>query len=596
MLNKGNIKKLVRAFLHEACGYLGIDDSQIGIAYMPMPVPIMMVMLLKEADVIAIDTNILNKVAQSNSYTTLRSEVYRVSRELYQRRKSVAERTDVDDKTKALDAWAFAYALCFLNGLNLTIPHLFAEELESKMLHILNEEFEENCILHAMPDLQLQGENRYRIKKTKEAQKAELKLYNDTKPSIVAHDVSGDEKGTETSPFDNVLEACQYVQDEERKALERDVYMCKTLAHRRFNYDPDINIYNIKWADGKCAYCNPDIPAEGFIVNRLASGKFSLKPNLYGRKFLYRGQSKYYEECSPNLFRNQEQNYYLEELIQYDELRAVLASHPLVQLFEKGFDLWHDLFRFEINYGGLAQHYYNKTRYLDLTSDLEAAMFFSVTDYDSGNDEYLPHTDTHELGVLYYYEIAEPRAFHYKYQQHLSTIGKQPFMRSGCQHGFLLNMDRGANFNLFPQVHKVFFRHHPHISQRIFTDTKNGEAYFPSDILQKQWKRFMQHFAADPVVSLEAVKLNVRDNVAHHETIKSITRKLEKLYDIKVDSKRIPAFDADLMDSYYEDMKNGWWQDVFCKDIYFASADGIVYKDMLLNLPSDQRYAKYFAR
>ena len=43
MLTKENVKQLVRGFLHESCGYLGIDDFQIGICYVPMPVPIMMV-------------------------------------------------------------------------------------------------------------------------------------------------------------------------------------------------------------------------------------------------------------------------------------------------------------------------------------------------------------------------------------------------------------------------------------------------------------------------------------------------------------------------------------------------------------------------
>lgn len=104
---------------------------------------------------------------------------------------------------------------------------------------------------------------------------------------------------------------------------------------------------------------------------------------------------------------------------------------------------------------------------------------------------------------------------------------------------------------------------------------------------------FLKQFEENPTVSLEAVKFNVKDNTAHHETIKNISRKLEKMYEIKVDKNRTPAFDADLMDKYYEDMKNGWWQDVFCKDIYFVSADGIVYKDMLMQVPNDTRYARF---
>lgn len=68
MLTKENIKQLVRGFLHEACRYLGINDSQISIGYMPIPVPIKNVMLLKESDVIVIDTNLLANVIERNTY------------------------------------------------------------------------------------------------------------------------------------------------------------------------------------------------------------------------------------------------------------------------------------------------------------------------------------------------------------------------------------------------------------------------------------------------------------------------------------------------------------------------------------------------
>ena len=522
MLTKENVKQLLRGFLHEACGYLGINDTQIGIGYMAMPVPTMMVLLLKESDDIFIDTNLLAKVVENNTYTSLRLEIYRVAREIYQRRKHQAEGTQEDIKADANDAYAFAYALSFLNGLSVIIPRQFVDDWHPRILHILNNEFHENCVLHSVPDPQFKGEFCYRAKKTKEARQAELKLHTATKPLIVSPNISNNEKGSETHPFDNVLEACRFIKEEERKAFEKDDYMSDILAKRQFNYCADVNIYNIKWADGKSAYCHPELPADAFIVNQLMSGKLSLKPNLYGRKFLFRGQSKYYNVCTPGLFRNPKQSCFLKELIQYDELRAVLATHPLVQLFEQGIDLWHDIFRFEINYGGLAQHYYNKTSFLDLTSDIDTAKFFAVTDYRF--DEYTPHTDTISLGVMYYYEIAEPGAFSPQKQQYLSTIGKQPFMRSGNQRGFLLNMEKGANFNEFSQVHKVYFRHDPSISQQIFEESRNGEKYFPSDILQVQWKRFLKQFEEYPVVSLEAVKINVKDNAVHHETIKVSAR------------------------------------------------------------------------
>ena len=72
--------------------------------------------------------------------------------------------------------------------------------------------------------------------------------------------------------------------------------------------------------------------------------------------------------------------------------------------------------------------------------------------------------------------------------------------------------------------------------------------------------------------------------------------KLEDLYGIKVDKSIKPRFDHDLIDKYFEEIKNGWWQDVFCRDIYFGSSDGIVYENMLKHLPNNQNYAQYFTR
>lgn len=239
MLTKENVKQLVRGFLHEACGYLGINDSQIGIIYMPMPVSMMMVMLHKHSDDIVIDTNLLAKVVEQNTYTILRNDIYRTAREIYQRRKHQAEGTQEDIKADTNDAYAFAYALCFLNGLRMTIPHQIVDECHPRILHILNNEFHENCVLHSVPDPQFKGEFCYRAKKAKEARQAELKLHTATKPVIVSPDISNNEKGSETHPFDNVLEACRFIKEEERKAFEKDDYMSNILAKRQFNYCAD---------------------------------------------------------------------------------------------------------------------------------------------------------------------------------------------------------------------------------------------------------------------------------------------------------------------------------------------------------------------
>lgn len=595
MLNDKQIEQLVRSFMHEACIHLDIDDSKIHIVYMSLPLRVL-ICLLKDTDVVVINSNELLRITQKNAYSVIRLETYRVAREIYQRRNS--DNVDIqqlDGESKAIDATAFSYALSFLYGLGIVIPKQFGEALPKRIEYILNEDFHEDCYIHRIPDKQFKGEYTYRAKKMPKAHKQIINSVMGVSPKLVTTSVAEGQLGSETNPFRNVLEACDFIQEEEKNAYQADFFHNTVLANRHFNYLPDKNIYNVVWADGKLAYCHPEVPTDGFLVNQLVSGRFSLKPNLYGRKFLFRGQNKYYERCMPGLFRDNEQNYFLKENILYNELRAILSTHPLVKLFESGIELWHDIFRFEVNYGGLAQHYYSKTSFLDLTSDIEAAKFFAVTQYDNKTDEYSPYTKD-GLGVIYYYEISEPSAFMPKCGQCLSTIGKQVFMRSGSQHGFLLNMDKGVNFNSLPQVHKVFFKHDASVSEQVFIQSKKGELYFPWDILQEQWKRVLASFEENPSVSMEAVRLDVKDNIGKNETKGSIIRKLSYMYGIGVDKQRIPCFDTDLLDRYYADIKNGWWQDVFCKDLYFAASDGIVYKDMLMKVPIEERYHRFFRR
>lgn len=72
------------------------------------------------------------------------------------------------------------------------------------------------------------------------------------------------------------------------------------------------------------------------------------------------------------------------------ELELLIRTHPIVQFLENGIELLHDTFRIRMHYSGLAQHYYNKSKFLDFTSDVEVMKFFATTDYKSDTDEYIP--------------------------------------------------------------------------------------------------------------------------------------------------------------------------------------------------------------
>lgn len=580
MLSKEEMAGLIRSYFHEACQYLGIDDATISLFFTRIPIQTLPILLLNEADIVLVNINTVSVLMSTNSFTPIRINIYVVARAIFNRMRKEILCTQSTDYEQEIDCMGFAYALGMLKGLRLPIPSLSEKgSLMKCIVQIANEEFHEDCVLCSEQNPSFPNEKEYFLKKTSKA-------LDDVKRTLLADSVLyvkdlAEGKGTEEYPFDNIEEAAEFVLSEERSAVKADRYIQDVLLKRRFNFRPESNTYNIPWADGNVSWIHPNAPRDSFMVNHLVSGRFSLKPNLYGRKFLYRGQTEFYDRCTPGLFRDPEKNYFLDDLIMCQELQLICASHPLVRLLDKGIELWHDLFRFEMNLYGLAQHYYNRTCFLDLTSDIEAAKFFAVTNYDRHTDTYTPHVDTGKPGVLYYYELSMPGAFSDKGDRALSVIGKQVFMRSGQQHGFLLNMDRGTNFNNFPEVHKVFFRHNEEISRRIFEQSDYGRKYFPLDSLQEMWKR-----RNTKIVSLAAVNLNVRFNPG--ENVGNIVNKLAN-YGITVENYK-PAFDNDLLEKYYQDIRNGWWQDVFCRDICFCSDDGIIYKKLLLNLPNRDEY------
>ena len=392
-------------------------------------------------------------------------------------------------------------------------------------------------------------------------------------------------------------EASDYIRKLEEDAFANDALL-RDIASQQYFYDLEFRQFRVPWACSYVSFYHDDnIPADGFIVNQNQihpDGKFhfTLKPNLYGKKFLYRGQSQDYPKpCTPNLYRDETKTYFLDDLIWSQEMEVLLMTHPLVKLLEKGIVIMHDHFSILMNLVGLAQHYYHKTHFLDLTSDLESAKFFATTNYDSKTDEYKPVHDTEKLGIIYCYELQMPGAFTLQEGYALSVIGKQVFMRSGAQHGFLLGMDKGVDFKTIPQVRKFYFRHDPTISDEIFKQSDNGKKYFPMDILEEVWKDKYKQRLENRIVSADAVRLNVSRNAG--ETFESICQKL-KNRNIIVDDIH-PSFVPELLDHYYTSIKEGWWEE-FCSDIYFHGGDAALYKDCLMRISKRDEYRWAFER
>lgn len=462
---------------------------------------------------------------------------------------------------------------------------------------MLREEFGIDC--RERQALTIQKEKRTVISLTEQAANKYVihlnELFQASINQSLPHITDG-QLGSRCNPFQNVDEAAAYILKLEKDRLNNDPYR-QEIDHEQYFYDSQHGVFRIPWASDNVSYY-PLKGASGssFVVNQLSQRpghyneipRFSIKPSLAHNKFLFRGQSKFYDNCVPSLFRNKDnvrQHQYVDEVIQINEFEVLLRQHPLVKLFERGFYLLHDFFRFRVDYTGLSQHYYTHTPLLDLTSDIEVAKFFAVTWLDMNNDCYEKYTGN-ELGVLYYYDL-EPDAFKFrKGRKYLvETIGKQPFMRSGNQSGFLICLDDTMDFNTLPEVRYVFFRHDNDITNRIFADSENGNKYMPHEMLRTHWYKRMSNEKAMKEISTEALKLNFENNkdVSH----KSIIKKL-KSKGFHISPKNIPYFTKEELDIYYSGALDFWKE--FCSNVHIYSPEGALLHKHLENLPNDPRY------
>lgn len=395
--------------------------------------------------------------------------------------------------------------------------------------------------------------------------------------------------------FNNIEEVIDYVEIEEKTILEKERPQKPPLVIRPIEnmflqpYDERImqkaivKPNSIKYPFS--AYYN-DAADDKFIITPLFSGKYSLKPNLRKRAFLFRGENEFHPQSYPSLFRKDTESY-LKDMILIDEMNVLLMNHPLVNLLHNGFNIKDKTIAFEMNTYGLAQHYETKTTLMDLTSDINVAAFFATSKYDTKTKQYSPIVDESKEGVLYLFRLDKNRFSLENFMEGkptLHTIGLQLFPRSGKQKGFLFNMQRGVDFNEQEEVTVIKFRHNAVKSKEYYDMMDGGKKLFPNDILADYCER-----ADRRIVSHAAIHANLKRNP--EETFESLTDKLREL-DFAI-TKEIPQFNPDELTKFYEYLHNGGWEQ-FCKQIYIPKECEEISSDDLLNLPHREEYKTAF--
>lgn len=432
------------------------------------------------------------------------------------------------------------------------------------------------------------------------------------------------DKGSKENPFDNIEDAIEYIKAWEEHAVANDLFANSEFVNDRYRYNifetpntsnPNRGFFALPWASSYTAHVKNDFPKNSFIVTQLSTignnlswlfdnkmrgilPKFSLKPNLYKRKFLFRGQYEEFEEeidgkryptCKPNIYRGNIIKNPLPHRIKAYEMGCLICKHPLVELLGvNGVTIFNEPFRFQLNLKGLAQHYYNKTTLLDLTSDIDVAKFFATCQYNPAKDNYIPYAADDKLGVIYIYDIQMPDAFRQHTRPQLSTIGKQyVFARSAMQSGFLLDMPSGLNLHELPNVHRIYFRHSQKISEEVCKECKNGDKYFPKDNLSAYWKDLRDSPNSSFKISIKAREMYLQLHSNEIDSMEELNKQLKE-EGFLIGENLWPTFPDDILTEYYKNAPTLWKE--FCSDIYFLGEEGIFMKQALENLPNDKRY------
>ncbi|MDP2302506.1 MAG: FRG domain-containing protein [Ignavibacteria bacterium] len=140
------------------------------------------------------------------------------------------------------------------------------------------------------------------------------------------------------------------------------------------------------------------------------TGKFSLIP-IDGKHFklfpgpefsseLYRGQTTFYEQCIPNIYRDKNQIKKFIAQLRTTEFKFLLKNHPALLDIK---ELSLDNRKLKLDFEGMAQHYGLLTELLDFTSDLDIALFFATNDYMEDKNIFKPVLDKRRIGIIYKY-------------------------------------------------------------------------------------------------------------------------------------------------------------------------------------------------
>lgn len=230
----------------------------------------------------------------------------------------------------------------------------------------------------------------------------------------------------------------------------------------------------------ECTHPNMLPPKGKFECVRISSGKRILLPTAIDYAYLFRGQGQDYPKNLPTLYRSEcsLEQIFLQRL-KMMEFQIFLQQLPQISFFKEN--------NYVIDYVGLAQHYGFKTDVIDLTSDIDVALFFAMCDLPIGKTEYVCKSDDKPyIGYVYCVPTFANSMKNNKIDEifwgtRLSAIGLQPFERPGAQKGFSYKLNMGEELKSLVYS----FSYTQEDSENIYRKFSQGRTLWQDDSIAK---------------------------------------------------------------------------------------------------------------
>ena len=299
-------------------------------------------------------------------------------------------------------------------------------------------------------------------------------------------------------------------------------HVTETSNHGETYYSDDGNPGNEKINNNRLAFYKEilyrDAKTDGFIMEYPHGTVISQGAhNSY-----YRGENQIYISSQPSLYRSLDKLNTTEKIIYHFVANMRIAEFQLFLNKLKIVKFWSENYG-TVLYEPLAQHYGLETEWLDITSDLNVALFFATCKYDKINKKWAPlkkreieSNKNTQYGVIFHIpkwkaDFTQINAGYMKDDKAnlILPIGYQPFMRCHSQHAYGICMKKPFPLQEDYSFEKLHFKHDERFAEKIFEKMDCGRKIYPQEGLA-QFDDIIEKIKETTTFSIDAYKIALK--------------------------------------------------------------------------------------